>query len=175
MRYLILSYVLLLSQPLYAWGPPEEYADITQVALPAGAFAGSLAARDWEGAAQIGASIGVAYGFAQLLKFTLDCRRPCGGHDAFPSGHTTLAFSGASALHHRYGWQYGLPAYLLAGGVAWSRVHTRYHCWRDVIAGAAIAQLVSYILVDPRDESVTLLPYVDWQKRKLGLITWRSF
>ena len=42
--------------------------------------------------------------------------------DAFPSGHTSAAFSGASFIQRRYGWKYGKYAYILAAVVGVSRV-----------------------------------------------------
>jgi membrane-associated phospholipid phosphatase len=49
------------------------------------------------------------------VKRTVDRERPDGGGLSFPSGHT----SGASYLHYRYGWKYGLPTYLAEAAVGW--------------------------------------------------------
>lgn len=35
------------------------------------------------------------------------------GDDSFPSGHTD-SFMAATFIQQRYGWQYGLPAYVAA-------------------------------------------------------------
>ena len=49
----------------------------------------------------------------------------------------------------RYGWQYGVPAYAAASFVAYSRVEAGDHHPHDVIAGAAIGIVSSYIFTKP--------------------------
>ncbi|MBK7367358.1 MAG: phosphatase PAP2 family protein [Candidatus Eisenbacteria bacterium] len=70
---------------------------------------------------------------------------PFSGHDSFPSGHTTMAFSLAAALdaETRTPW---VPAVLYPAATltAWSRVRDRVHWPSDVVAGAAIGGWVSY-------------------------------
>jgi hypothetical protein len=58
--------------------------------------------------------------------------------------------SSAAFLQDRYGWQYGVPAYLLSGYVAYVRVDTEHHRWRDIIAGAALSYGVSKLYVTPQ-------------------------
>ena len=48
-------------------------------------------------------------------------------------------------MRKRYGWEYGIPAYAAASFVAYSRVEAREHYPRDVIAGASIGIVSSYI------------------------------
>ena len=76
----------------------------------------------------------------ELLKRTFKDPRPeesgMSGY-AFPSGHAAAAFALAEVAaeyhpHQKWLW------YLLATGVAVSRVHTHAHDWDDVIAGAAL-------------------------------------
>jgi membrane-associated phospholipid phosphatase len=64
---------------------------------------------------------------------------PFTSHDAFPSGHATLAFAAATVLDRetRARWV-PMVAYPAAGLVAWSRLHDRRHWTSDVLAGAAI-------------------------------------
>ncbi|UKA03961.1 phosphatase PAP2 family protein [Photobacterium damselae] len=82
-----------------------------------------------------------------LLKNTIHASRPDNsGNNSFPSGHTSAAAQGAAFLQYRYGWKYGVPAYLLTGLVGYSRVEADKHYWRDVIAGAAIASGIQYII-----------------------------
>lgn len=76
----------------------------------------------------------VTYG----LKYAVDAERPNGGPRSFPSGHTASAFMGAEFIRKEYGWGWGVPAYLTAGWVGYSRVETNNHYWRDVLAGALI-------------------------------------
>jgi undecaprenyl-diphosphatase len=58
---------------------------------------------------------------------------------AFPSGHTTSAFSTATSLSLTFKkWYVVVPAYTWAGAVAYSRLHLGVHYPSDVLAGAAI-------------------------------------
>ncbi len=70
---------------------------------------------------------------------------PFSGHDSFPSGHTTMAFSLAAALdaETRTKWVPAI-AYPAATLTAWSRVRDHVHWPSDVVAGAAIGGWVSY-------------------------------
>jgi membrane-associated phospholipid phosphatase len=52
-------------------------------------------------------------------------------------------------MRKRYGWEYGVPAYALASFVAYSRVESRQHYAHDVIAGAALGIISSYIFTRP--------------------------
>ena len=58
---------------------------------------------------------------------------------AFPSGHTTAAFSTATSLSLTVKkWYVVVPAYTWAGAVAYSRLHLGVHYPSDVLAGAVI-------------------------------------
>lgn len=58
---------------------------------------------------------------------------------AFPSGHTTAAFTTATSLSLTFKkWYVVVPAYTWAGAVAYSRLHLGVHYPSDVLAGAAI-------------------------------------
>ncbi|MDG5491838.1 phosphatase PAP2 family protein [Psychroserpens sp. SPM9] len=84
-----------------------------------------------------------------LLKFAINKDRPDGATDghAFPSGHTSFAFQGASFLQRRYGWKYGIPAYAIASFVAFSRVEgiNDRHDWFDVLGGIISGVGSSYL------------------------------
>jgi undecaprenyl-diphosphatase len=58
---------------------------------------------------------------------------------AFPSGHSTAAFSTATSLSLTFKkWYVVVPAYTWAGAVAYSRLHLGVHYPSDILAGAAI-------------------------------------
>lgn len=68
--------------------------------------------------------------------------RPDGtDNHSFPSGHTAVAFCGATTLMHEYRkvspW-IGVAGYAVATIVAVDRVRRNRHHWGDVVAGAAI-------------------------------------
>ena len=68
--------------------------------------------------------------------------RPDGtDNHSFPSGHTAVAFCGATTLMHEYRkvspW-IGVAGYAVATTVAVDRVRRNRHHWGDVVAGAAI-------------------------------------
>jgi membrane-associated phospholipid phosphatase len=75
--------------------------------------------------------------------------RPDGGSHSFPSGHSSISFSSAEFMRERYGWAYGLPAYAAASFAGYSRVESREHYTHDVVAGAAIGIVSSYIFTKP--------------------------
>ena len=78
------------------------------------------------------------------LKYSVDSERPNGGGQSFPSGHTSIAFAGAEFIRKEYGWGWGVPSYLAASYVGWSRVETKNHWTSDVLAGAAIGILSNH-------------------------------
>jgi membrane-associated phospholipid phosphatase len=65
--------------------------------------------------------------------------RPFSGADAFPSGHTTMAFALATSLADeiRRPWA-SAGLFVAATGTAWSRVNDNRHWLSDVAAGAVV-------------------------------------
>ena len=49
----------------------------------------------------------------------------------------------------RYGWKWGVSAYVVSSFVAWGRVHTDRHDWWDVLGGAAIGAGTAFIFTRP--------------------------
>lgn len=112
-----------------------------------------LAKNDKEGFWQLTKSASTNLGATYLLKYAINKRRPEGAIDgkAFPSGHTSFAFQGASFLQRRYGWKYGIPAYALAAYVGWSRIEgigERHDGW-DVLGGALVGIGSTYLFTTP--------------------------
>jgi membrane-associated phospholipid phosphatase len=65
--------------------------------------------------------------------------KPFSSHDAFPSGHTTVAFALAASLAdeiHRP-WATAL-LYAGASGTGWSRLNDHHHWLSDALGGAAV-------------------------------------
>ena len=158
-----------------AKGALEIYGDVAQLAIPAFAGLTSVVKRDKDGVIQFAVGTTLTLGTVQGLKYAINTERPDGGARSFPSGHTAAAFAGASYLHYRYGWKWGLPTYVAAAVVGYSRVEAEKHYWYDVVAGAAIANIVAYVMTDTYDEKVVIVPILDLGKRNFGLLARFTF
>lgn len=129
--------------------PIQSAGDILQFVLPGAAAGLTLGYQDEQGAWEFGESAALTLGVTYGLKYSVNERRPNGGSQSFPSGHTSISFSAAEFMRKRYGWEYGLPAYALASFVGYSRVESRQHYAHDVIAGASIGIVSSYLFTKP--------------------------
>lgn len=151
---LFVTVLLLISLAKGASAGPgtavETAGDLLQLALPVTAYAATFLADDAVGRTQFYKSFSLNLAATYALKYSIDRQRPSGnGSPSFPSGHTSTAFQAASFLQRRYGWNYGLPAYLVASFVGWSRVDCGMHYPTDVLAGAAIGVASSYLFTTP--------------------------
>lgn len=77
-----------------------------------------------------------------LLKVAANTTRPNGDPDGWPSGHTCSSTAIAAVLDEYYGHCVGVPAFLLAGFVAWERIDDREHDLSDVVFGAALGYVI---------------------------------
>ena len=123
--------------------------DVLMVLLPATAGGMIIGLKDGEGAVQFAESGALTLGVTYGLKFATNERRPDGAKYSFPSAHASVSFASAEYLRKRYGWEYGIPAYALASFVAYSRVESNEHHAHDVIAGAAIGMVSSWLFTRP--------------------------
>jgi len=156
---LCLNFLLVVT--LQAGSFTKTSGDILAVAIPLGAYATTFYMDDNEGQYQFYKSYGTTLATTGILKLAVDEERPDGdGEDSFPSGHTSSAFSGASFIHLRYGFKYAIIPYLAAAYTGYTRVETDRHYTKDVLAGAAIGVLSSWIFVD-KYENVSLEPIID--------------
>lgn len=84
---------------------------------------------------------GATYGLKHLIHRT----RPDGtDNHSFPSGHTAVAFCGATTLwqeYHKTSPWIGVAGFAVATTVGVDRVRRNRHHWEDVAAGAAIGVL----------------------------------
>ena len=139
----------------------ERVGDVLVIATTAGAYLATFALNDPKGRPQFYKGFFLNLGTTYALKFAIDKQRPDeSGTDSFPSAHTSIAFQGASFVQLRYGWQHGIPAYVAATVVGWSRVAADKHDRIDVLAGTAIGVLSSYLFTKPF-EGVEVKPIAD--------------
>jgi membrane-associated phospholipid phosphatase len=137
-----------LASTLRHIGQPEVYGTVTLGLVGAGLLShnsqltragGRLAATLF----LAGGTTGVAkyvFGRPRPLESTdADGFNPFSGNDAFPSGHTTVAFALATALSDdiQRTWA-SIGLYSLAAGVGWSRLNDNKHWVSDVAAGALV-------------------------------------
>ena len=112
--------------------------DVMAYVLPAAAFGLTADYRDGEGAREFGKSAAITMAVTFGLKYAINARRPNGDPHSFPSGHAAITFASAEFMRQRYGWKFGVPAYIFASFVGYSRVRAHQHYFRDVAAGAVI-------------------------------------
>ena len=103
----------------------------------------------WNRTAILAKSQFLALGSTYLLKKIIKKPRPDGSNEfGFPSGHSAIAFSGATMLSMEYGENYPwvpYAAYTVASGVGALRVAHNKHYWSDVIFGAGLGILSTKI------------------------------
>lgn len=123
--------------------------DLLALGLPAVAAGLAIAQDDADGLLQLAKSEAFTLVTTLALKEATHKTRPNGKDDqSFPSGHASVAFAAAQFMQMRGGWEFGVPAYVLASVVGHSRVQAKEHYWRDVVAGAAIGIASSYYFTD---------------------------
>ena len=135
----------------------EKIGDNLQIALPVWAFASIYIYKDNQKAPlQFIKTMGSSFIVTHSLKRIINKERPNGGSYSYPSGHTTAAFTGAAFIEKRYGLKAGVPAYILASYVGWSRVYSKNHDYYDVVAGALLGIGSAYIFTKPFKNKIEL-------------------
>ncbi len=132
--------------------------DVGQIAVPLFAVMVTLAHRDYRGMRDYAGSFGTTIGSSLIIKPIVNAERPDGGSMSFPSGHTAAAMGGAAFLQMRYGMRYGIPAYIVASYVGFSRVYAQRHWFLDVLAGTSLALAANTIFTKPLSENYRFIP-----------------
>lgn len=166
MKYFISALLVLCS--CYSQASfKEKSGDFLEIAMPLTAVGITYYHEDMQGFKELAYTLSATALTTVLLKKTVKKERPDGsGDDAFPSGHAAITFSSASFLERRYGWKYGVPAYLLASWTAYTRVDADKHEVEDVLAGAAIGYAFSYLFVS-ENQALKVAPLIS--KNYVGL------
>lgn len=131
----------------------QDIGDVLNYSMPIATGLTTLVAGDKKGTWQFAKGFVTTLAITYALKYAINKPRPEGATDghAFPSGHTSAAFQSASFVQRRYGWGYGIPAYALAGFVAYSRLEgldDRHDGW-DVLGGMVVGIGSSYLFTTP--------------------------
>jgi len=133
------SYSQDTSETIPQVGTVQKIGDVILIALPVATLGTSLIKGDNQGAWQFTKGLLLTEAVTFGLKFGVNKQRPDMSNDnSFPSGHTSTVFHSAGYIHKRYGFKYSIPAYVLAGYTAASRIDSKKHDILDVIAGTAI-------------------------------------
>ena len=133
-------------------GPVVELGESLRTIIPGTAYMTSLAAKDYRGVVFMGLHHAASSVVTKAFKGGIGQRRP-GDQDArsFPSGHTNMAFAGAAFMQQRYGPRWGIPSYISALIVGWSRVYGNKHYANDIIGSASIGMISAWAIVPPYD------------------------
>lgn len=102
--------------------------------------------RDWKGLAQMTVVTGLTYATAYGLKQIVRERRPWqpyGDHsytwDSFPSTTSAIASGPSSFMWHRYGWEWGLPMFIVSKYPSYALQKAKQNRIWDGLATTAIA------------------------------------
>ncbi len=102
---------------------------------------------------------------------------PNGESFAWPSGHTSSAFTFAAVMHQSYGHWAGIPLYGLAGMVGLARLDDREHHFSDVVFGAAMGLVIGHTVAGGRRPQLfggDFIPYADPSRGAGGIAWFRS-
>lgn len=115
------------------------------------------------------------------LKAAANTRAPDNEPYAWPSGHTSSAFTVAAVLNEYYGPWVGVPSLALAGLVGYQRLDSRVHDFSDVVFGAMLGYVVGTSIA--RDEKaqfpelfgMKVVPFTDLETGASGLALMKSW
>jgi len=152
------------------WKDVSDYSQYVPLAIALGETAYK---EDLEGLIQLSLAGALTIGTSELLKSTIDAKRPNyqpgDGQNSFPSGHVAKAWFAAAYTQRRYGcyemewqcWRGAAIPYLFAGATAYGRVAADRHHWEDVVASALIAETFVYLTTDSFNENIQVTPTFD--------------
>ncbi|MFA4868999.1 MAG: phosphatase PAP2 family protein [Pedobacter sp.] len=139
----------------------SNHNDWVNIGVPVGLLAGGVIGNDKQmrqNALYVASSSAVNALATLLIKKIVKRPRPFLGnvkiravyqpaHYSFPSGHTSTAFTTATALSQAYPkWYVVVPSYLWAGSVGYSRLYLGVHYPTDVAAGALLGTGAAFSL-----------------------------
>ena len=160
-KLFLLSVIPISLCPISSFAGPftdiNRLGDLFMVMTPAYALGMTVQAKDFKGTLQLAENIATVQIATEGLKRIVREERPNGADNlSFPSGHSAGAFSGAMFVHKRYGLKPALLPYAMAAITGWTRVYVKAHYWHDVIAGAALSALFTWVIVEPYDTKISV-------------------
>lgn len=169
---LLIAFAMQMARPstANAGNGLRDFGDYAQIGLPVSAAILTLLMDDYEGLAQLTASVVVGSAATQGLKAVINKKRPDYSpgdtRDAFPSGHTSLTWGAAAFVRTRYGcWEfsfncmkYTIPFTAVAAITAYSRIDADKHDFEDVLGGVLVAEAINWLMVDHFDPSMRVVP-----------------
>ncbi len=160
----------------------SESTIITSFGIPVGIGITALVKDDdkmLKEALYIGVSQMINNGLTYALKLSFNRERPYDTYPqlepykimssaSFPSGHTSLAFSTATALSLQYPkWYIIAPSFLWASSVGYSRMNLGVHYPTDIIAGSILGAGSAYLTLK--------LNELFWEKKNhKQILTWQD-
>lgn len=160
-------------EPIQLLGNPATHFAGTGVLWLASAL--TRDAKQHEVAKSLTTALAVNGATTMVLKASTRTRAPNGDRLAWPSGHTSSAFTMAAVLNEHYGPWVGVPSLALAGLVGYQRIDSRVHDFSDVVFGAMLGYVVgSSIAQDgearyPELFGMDVIPYVDPETGATGI------
>ena len=158
-----ITFLMSYFTPAYAGLSCQDYRDIgdvLRIALPLSAYGLTAGYKDKQGAGQYTKTLlytGAATGFFKVVG---EKNRPDAGtsEQSFVSGHVSAAMSGAAFIYTRYGKNWGIPAYLLAGVTAYSRGCAQKHFDDDILGGTMVALMSNWYATSPYPGQAQIYP-----------------
>lgn len=116
-----------------------------------------------------------------ILKGAANTRSPDNERHAWPSGHTSSAFTVAAVLNEYYGPWVGVPSLALAGLVGYQRIDSRVHDFSDVVFGAMLGYVIgTSIAKDQKAEfpelfGMKVIPFADPETGTSGIALMKTW
>lgn len=137
----------------------QRTGDILAIALNVVVLSKIIIDKDRNGFKEYGYSFASNTILTLGLKYGINRKRPDGENYSFPSGHTSFSFLGATYLQQKYGKTWGIPSFLAASFVGYSRVASKRHYVSDVLTGAVIGTLSTLYFTSPYKYKVDNITY----------------
>lgn len=93
------------------------------------------------------------------------------GNYGFPSAHVSLSFAFAATVEEYYGPRAGIPAYITASLIGWSRLDERDHDLSDVVFGAVLGYAIAKSIAGQElrnDSRIRMFPWTDPVRNNYG-------